>query len=461
MSGAVGTSRRRPVFTLGLLVVLLAAALLAGYLPRRMTTRQLDRAAARFRSTPSLVNAATVVRAPRETQVSFPATITPITEAYVYARATGYLKRRWVDIGDRVTAGQLLAEIDAPDLDLQVAQAQASLSQAQGQLGQTEATLQQLIATRDLAAVTWQRYQVLTKTGAVSRQAGDNQATAAKTSEANVAAGEKNLVAAQELVRASKAALDRLVALQNYEKVVAPFAGIVTARNVDVGALISATGSSLGPARSNAAGPSDVPSSGEIFRIAQIGRLRVLVPLPQSEASGIHVGEPATVTIEQLPEQMFHGRISRTSESLDAASRTLLTEVEVANPRGALLPGMYATVNFITVRAVPPFLVPGASVVVQANGTSLAVLRPLSPDERQRAQSEGTDPAILARARIVHFDKVKLGKDYGTTVEVIDGLKDGDSVVVDPGDVVKEGVIVQIAPSASAPGAKQPGGTAK
>jgi multidrug efflux pump subunit AcrA (membrane-fusion protein) len=453
MSGPTGRSQRSLIVSLVLLGLLLLLVLLAGYLPRRTTARQLDRAAAALRSTPPLVDGARVVRAPKQTDVSFPGNVTPITEAYIYARAAGYLKRRSVDIGDRVAAGQLLAEIDAPDLDLQVAQAKATLSQAQGQLGQTEATLEQLIATRDLAAITWQRYQVLTKTGAVSRQAGDNQLTAAKTAEANVVACQKTLVAAQELVRASKAALDRLIALQNYEEVVAPFAGVVTARNVDVGALISATGSALGPARSNPAGPSDVPSGGEIFRVAQIGRLRVLVPVPQSEASGIHVGEPATVTVEQLPNEVFRGRISRTSESLDAGSRTLLTEVEVANPSGALLPGMYATIRFMTQRAVPPFLVPDASVVVQAKGTFLAVLRPLTT-QQQKAESQGTGPAVLARTKIVHFEKVTLGRNYGMTIEVLDGLQDGEYVVVDPGDAVKEGVIVQIAPA-------QPGGAAK
>src|SRR5579859_3502321 len=157
MSGSVGTSPKRRIFMLVMLALLLAVALLAGYLPRRTTTRQLDQLAAGFRSTPPLVNTATVVRAPTETQVSFPGNVTPITEAYIYARATGYLKRRYVDIGDRVATGQLLAEIDAPDLDLQVKEARASLAQAQGQLGQAQATLEQLIATRDLASITWQR----------------------------------------------------------------------------------------------------------------------------------------------------------------------------------------------------------------------------------------------------------------------------------------------------------------
>jgi len=439
---------KRTLFTVVLLPGALAAsALLAGYLPRRSTTEQLASAAALRGRTPPIVNAAMVTRAPNLTEVSFPGSITPIAEAYIYARAAGYLKRRYVDIGDRVSAGQLLAEIDAPDLDQQVTQAQAALAQAEGQLGQAEATLQQLIATRDLAAVTWQRYQVLTKTGAVSRQAGDMQMTASKTADANVTAGEKNVVAAREFIRASKATLDRIIALQGYEKVTAPFAGIVTARNVDVGALISTTGSTQGPARANPAGPSDVPSGGEIFRVAQIGRLRVLVSLPQSEASGIHIGQPANVSIEEFPNRSFPGRITRTSSALDAASRTLLTEVQVANPTGVLLPGMYTTVRFTTNRVVPPFLVPEASLVVEANGTTLAVLQPLGQPELEKAAAAGMDRAVMARARMVHFQKVQPGKDYGTTLEILDGLHDGDYVVVNPGDAVKEGAIVQMAAS--------------
>jgi multidrug efflux pump subunit AcrA (membrane-fusion protein) len=461
MLGRNVSSPKRLVLWLLLLLVLVAAVLLAGYLPRRSTTQQLDRAAAKRKSTPPIVNAAKVIRAPEVTEVSFPGSITPITEAYIFARATGYLKRRYVDIGDRVSAGQLLAEIDAPDLDQQVTQAQAALSQAEGQLGQAEATLLQLIATRELAAVTWQRYQVLTKTGAVSRQAGDTQLTASKTAEANVTAGEKNVVAARNFVHASKAALDRLVTLQQYERVTSPFAGVITARNVDVGALISATGSSQGPNRPLPAAPSDVPSSGEIFRVAQIGRLRVLVSLPQSEGSGIQIGQSANVSVEQFPNRLFPGQITRTSNALDAASRTLLTEVQVANPTGVLLPGMYTTVRFITKRDVPPFLVPDASLVVEANGTTLAVLQPLSQADLKKAASEGTDQTVLARSRIVHFQKVQPGRNTGTTLEILDGLNDGEYVVVDPSDAVKEGAIVQMTISAPASNSKQVQGSSK
>src|SRR6202049_1984048 len=401
-----------------------AAAVYAfGYLPRARTTEQLHAAAATRSITPPLVNSATVERAPTSTELLLPGNITPITEAYIFARAAGYLKQRYVDIGDRVSAGQKLADIEAPDLDLQVSPARAALAQAQGQLDQAQATLDQLTATRDLAALTWERYKILTAKGAVSRQDGDNQSTAANTSEANVAAQQKTVRASEEYVRASEATLDRLVTLQHYERITAPFSGVITARNVDVGALISATGSSLGPARSNGAAPSDVPSGGEIFRLAEIGSLRILVAVPQTNAPGVRVGQTATVSVQQIPNLSFKGKVTRTSSSLDAQSRTLLTEVDVDNPKGVLLPGMYAMVSFTTDRIDPPFLVPDAALVVRSSGTVLAVLQPLTPDEQQKVKADGLDPATLARVRRVHFQTVEPGRDYGIELEIVDGLR--------------------------------------
>ena len=427
-----------------------AAAVYAfGYLPRVRTTKQLDAAAAARSLTPPLVNSATVKRAPASIELLLPGNITPITEAYIFARAAGYLKQRYVDIGDRVSTGQKLADIEAPDLDLQVSQSRAALAQAQGQLGQAQATLDQLTATRDLAVLTWGRYKILTAKGAVSRQDGDNQSTAAKTSEANVVAQQKTVRASEEYVRASLATLERLVTLQHYERITAPFGGVITARNVDVGALISATGSSLGPARSNGAAPSDVPSGGEIFRLAEIGRLRILVAVPQTNSPGVKVGQTATVTVQQIPNQSFPGKVTRTSSSLDAQSRTLLTEVDVDNPKGVLLPGMYAMVSFKTDRVDPPFLVPDASLVVRSSGTVLAVLQPLAAEEQEKVRAEGIDAATLSRVRRVHFQSVQPGRDYGTELEILDGLTVGQEVAVDPNDAVQEGAMVQIAPSNS------------
>ncbi|MGB6944823.1 MAG: efflux RND transporter periplasmic adaptor subunit [Bryobacteraceae bacterium] len=439
----------RKLLALAIVIGAAAAIYLLGYLPRERTTKQLDTAAAARTITPPLVNAAVVQRAAPSTQLTLPGNITPITEAYIFARAAGYLKRRYVDIGDRVHAGQKLADIEAPDLDQQVSQAQAALAQAQGQLGQAQATLEQLTATRDLAEITWQRYKILTADGAVSRQDGDNQATAAKTSAASVFAQQKTVRAMQEFVNASQATLDRLRVLQGYEQITAPFDGVITARNVDVGALISATGSTLGPAPSNAAAPSDVPREGEIFRLAEIGKLRILVSVPQTNAPGVRVGQAATVTVQQIPNLSFPGKVTRTSSSLDAQSRTLLTEVDVDNPKRVLLPGMYAEVSFITDRIDPPFLVPDAALVVRPSGTVLALLQPLAPEERQKVGAEGIDPATLARVRRVHFQTVEPGRDYGVEMEILDGLKIGEDVVVDPSDAVQEGALVQIAPSKS------------
>ena len=438
---------------LALAVVLgaVAAVYAFGYLPRARTTKQLDAAAAARNITPPLVNSAAVKRAPSNIELLLPGNVTPITEAYIFARATGFLKQRYVDIGDRVSAGQMLADIEAPDLDLQVSQARAALAQSQGQLGQAQATLDQLIATRDLAELTWERYKVLTAKGAVSRQDGDNQSTAAKTAEANVVAQQKTVRASEEYVRASQATLGRLITLQHYERITAPFGGIITARNVDVGALISATGSSLGPARSNGAAPSDTPSGGEIFRLAEIGRLRILVSVPQTNSPGVQVGQIATVSVQQIPNHSFPGKVTRTSSSLDAQSRTLLTEVDVENPKGVLLPGMYAMVSFKTDRVDPPFLVPDASLVVRSSGPVLAVLQPLTADEQEKLRTAGINAATLARVRRVHFQAVQPGRDYGTELEILDGLTVGQEVAVDPNDSVQEGALVQIA----APNANQ------
>ena len=182
-----------------------AVVYFVGYLPRERTTKELDLAAAARRNTPPLVNAATVKRAAQNSQLLLPGNITPITEAYIFARAAGYLKRRYVDIGDRVAAGQKLADIEAPDLDQQVSQSEAALAQAQGQLGQARALLEQLTATRDLCGDHLKRYKVLTDAGAVSRQDGDNSSTAAKTADASVIAQQKTVAAAEEFVRASTA----------------------------------------------------------------------------------------------------------------------------------------------------------------------------------------------------------------------------------------------------------------
>ena len=164
--------------------------------------------------------------------------------------------------------------------------------------------------------------------------------------------------------------------------------------------------------------------------------------VPQTNAPGIRVGQEADVTVGEFPNRTFPGKVTRTSNSLDAGSRTLLTEVQVANPAGILLPGMYTLVKFITERADPPFMVPDASLVVEANGTKLAVLEPLTEQQQANAKSQGVDPAVVSRARRVRFQNVQPGRDYGLELEILSGLKGDELVAVDPGDAVKEGALV-------------------
>jgi multidrug efflux pump subunit AcrA (membrane-fusion protein) len=157
------------------------------------------------------------------------------------------------------------------------------------------------------------------------------------------------------------------------------------------------------------------------------------------------VGQSATVSVQQIPNLSFKGKVTRTSSSLDAQSRTLLTEVDVENPKGALLPGMYAMVSFFTDRIDPPLLVPDAALVVRSSGVVLAVLQPMTRDDQEKARAEGIDAATLTRVRRVHFQAVEPGRDYGIELEILDGLKIGEEVVVDPSDAVQEGALVQIA----------------
>ena len=326
-----------------------------------------------------------VKRAAKTERLLLPGNITPITEAYIFARAAGYLQAALRGYRRPGARGQLLAEIDAPDLDQQVSQAQAAWLRRKASSARRRRRWSNSSPPAISPPSRGSDTRCSTATGAVSRQDGDMQSTAAKTAEANVTAGRESRCARRRNSFApARPSLQRLITLQGYEKITAPFAGIITARNVDVGALISATGSSQGPARPIAAAPSDVPSGGEIFRVAEIGRLRVLVRCRKCIAE--YPGGPGGKGhVQERPNLTFPGKVTRTSSSLDAASRTLLTEVQVDNPTGVLLPGMYALCSSSQQRADPPFLVPDASLVVRANGTMLAVLEPLTGQSGQKA----------------------------------------------------------------------------
>jgi RND family efflux transporter MFP subunit len=358
-----------------------------------------------------IVNVAKVQISPNKSELVLPGNIEPVTEAPVLARATGYVKARYVDIGDRVTAGQLLAELEAPELDHQVAQAKSAIDQAGSALEQANANLQQARANEKLYETTSQRYHNLVGRGAVSRQEADNFEAQFEAQQSSVVALEKAVNVAKSSVTGATQNLARLTDLQGYQKVKAPFAGIITTRNVDVGALVN-EGSTL------------------LYRIAQTERLRTYINVPQTDANSVHIGMQAGITLPDMPARVFPGTVTRTANSLDPSSRTLLAEVQLDNRSGVLMPGMYAQVNFETARSQPPMLIPDEAMVIRADGPKVARVMP---------------------DHTVHFQYIQLGRDYGETVEVISGVQPGDELVINPGDRVQEGVKVNpVFPSAAA-----------
>ncbi|HJT88932.1 MAG TPA: efflux RND transporter periplasmic adaptor subunit [Bryobacteraceae bacterium] len=388
--------------------ILLVAGFFAGYIPLRKRNAVIRAEAQVQEQALPRVEVIAVERSSKRSNLQLPGNIEAITEAPVLARASGYIRRRMADIGDRVKAGQPVAEIDAPELDQQVRQAQANLQQAQAALEEANATYEQGQANEELARVTAERWAKLTLRGAVSRQENDTYQAQYKAQAANVTALAKAVAAARSNIAAAQANVARLNELKSYEVVKAPFDGVITLRNIDVGALVNA-GSTL------------------LFRIAQTGTVRVYVNVPQSDASSIHPGQPARLSISNLPGRQFSGTVARMANALDPSSRTMVVEVQAPNGSGALLPGMYAEVDLSDSRANPPLVVPGNALVVRADGTSVAVVRP---------------------DHTVHLQKVTIGRDYGDRLEVLGGLQEGETIIANPGDVAREGDKVQPVPAA-------------
>lgn len=437
--------RKRSVW-LGLLVlaVVVVSAVLfyTGWVRHNRVTEQVDAAAEHEREAIPEVNVAKVVRASGDVSITFPGNITPLTEAYIYARASGYVKKRYVDIGDRVRQDQLLAEIDSPELDNQVMQARASLAQAEGQAAQSRAQLENQQAQLDLARVTWERYRNLQAKGAIARQDADQQETNFHTSEAAVRAAQSSVVAADDNVKAAQSNLDRLITMQDFEKVRAPFAGVITVRNFDIGALISAAGTSQATSFTQMG---TTGASGELFRLAQYDILRILVNVDQENAPWIKAGQTGEVSVQELPSRKFTGRVSRTASSVDMTSRTMLTEVQMANPQLVLLPGMYGQVRLTRHSPEPALLAPGDSIVTTNHGLQVAVL--LDPTEQH-------PPG----AKRIHFTTVQVGRDNGEQIEVLSGLQGWEYVVINPGDAVQEGAVVKPVTSGAAKPGNRPNG---
>jgi RND family efflux transporter MFP subunit len=400
--------KKRPspatLWVLAIVVALIfGGAFVAGYLPQADRHTALAKEAQEVASTLPPVNISLVEQAAANSRLQLPGNIQAVTEAPVLARANGYIRKRYVDIGDRVKEGQVLAEIDAVEFDQSINQAKASVDQSRAALEQATANLQQGKTNSEMARYTYERWNALVQKGAVSRQDADTYKSTYDASVQNVDSLEKAVNAARSNIAVAEANLNRIRDLQGYLKIKAPFAGVITLRNIDVGALAT-EGSTL------------------LFRVAQTDRLRTYVNVPQMDAAGIHVGQPADLKIPDLPSKTFKGTVTRTANALDPATRTLLVEVQVSNESGELLPGMYSEVSFSTPRAEPPLIIRADALVVRGAGSFVAAI-------------DNSD--------VVHFRKIDVGRDYGDQIEVLGGLKKGDRVVISPGDVVREGTKVK------------------
>ncbi len=318
-----------------------------------------------------------------------PGSLLAFEESPIYARTSGYLVRWNKDIGSRVTEGELLATIDTPEVDQELSQARAAR--------------EQIVAQLELAKISAERWENLRKTDSVSAQEADQQTSGYKQAQANLAASDANV--------------RRLEQLEGFKKVYAPFSGVLTRRTVDPGALITAGTGAAGH---------------ELFDIARIDPLRVYTSVPQAYAPYIKVGNETDVTLQEFPGQKFRGKIARTADAIDPNTRTLLTEVDVPNKDGRLLPGSFGEVHFAVGSNVDKVTVPVNAMLFRAQGAQVAVV--------------GSDKKIQLRP-------INIGKDYGTTLEILGGVSTDDQIVINPPDSLEQGEQVNVA--APGPGGNQ------
>ena len=366
-----------------MVILLLAAALALGFFIYSGIRGRLEAASTLQRTTEEAAVTDVVVvhpkRNPPTEVITLPGGTQPYINSPIYARTNGYLVNWFHDIGARVKKGDLLAVIDTPEIDKQLQQARADLETARSNLV--------------LAKITADRWQNLIKTRSVSQQSTD-QAT-------------QNLGATQASVESYAANVKRLEDLVSFEKVYAPFDGVITVRNTDIGWLIDAGAN---------------PASSLLFQLAQTSTLRIFVAVPQAWASAAVIGASAIITLDEFPNQTFRGKITRTSNSIDLNSRTLNTEVDADNPTGQLLPGAYVTVHLELPGRSHAVTIPSNTLIFRSAGLQVGVVR-------------------NGRAQLV---PITIGRDYGATVEVVSGLTPADAVIVNPSDSLISGQPVRV-----------------
>ena len=375
---AVG-KRSRKSWLLAAIVLIVVGAVLASGIWSRVRARTALKA-----ETAKVALTAVSVVSPKQTapaqEIILPGNVQPLITSPIYARTNGYLRKWYFDIGAHVKKGQLLAVIDSPEVDQQLQQARSNLLTAQANL--------------DLAAITKARYQGLLKTNAVSQQDVDN---AVGTYNANKA-----------IVEADRAAVEQYSALVSFEKVYAPFDGVITARNTDIGDLINAG--------SNTAAKTDM------FHIVQPGTLRVYVNVPEEYSRGTKVGMTADLTLAEFPGRKFQGKLVRTAEAINMTTRTLLIEIDVDNPTGTLLTGSYAEVHLAVPSHASTFLIPVNTLIFRSEGLRLGTVK---------------DGKVVLTA-------VTPGHDFGDQIEIVAGLKPDDQIIINPPDSIVDGQQVQI-----------------
>jgi RND family efflux transporter MFP subunit len=369
---------RKALLMIGVVLLVLVVGAAIAMLVRRHDSNVLADETER-ESVPTVAVIHPTLEKPDE-ELVLPGSLQAFEESPIYARTNGYLLRWYKDIGSRVTKGELLADIDTPEVDQE--------------LMQTRATRQQIVAQMDLAKINSDRYLSLRKTDSVSQQEADQQASGYQQAKANLDAADANV--------------RRLEELESFKHVYAPFSGVLTKRNVDPGALINAGGTGK-----------------ELFDMARVDPLRVYVNVPQAYAPAIKNGMEAWVTLQELPGQKFKGTVARTAESIDPTTRTLLTEVDVPNKDGHLLPGSFGEVHF--------------RVGINARKVTVPVNTMLFRQEGPRVAVVGSDNKVQLRP-------ITIGRDYGSTLEILGGVSVEDQVVVNPADSLEEGQQVNVAP---------------
>jgi RND family efflux transporter MFP subunit len=383
---------------LGVLVLFIAALGLGVWRHSEQHRQVRDIAAEQANFVPT-VRVENVTQQPGSLHVTLPATTLGFEAANIFARASGYVAKRYADIGDHVRTGQLLAEITAPEVEDQIAQFQNSLQQAHETTDQNQ-------AQQSLAHVTWGRDSVLVKQGWVTQQQGDTDRFSLQAQQHATQAAHFNTAAMQ-------AQLSFFNQQRLYQKVVGPFDGVITQRNIDVGSLITA----------------DASGGTSMFSLIHSDVIRVWVYVPQDDAFGVKPGVEAVIRVPAMPNLTFHGQVARIADALQPGTRTLLTEVDVPNPDGALQPGIYCTVELKIPRQSLALIVPASAIIFNQDGMQVAIVE----------------------NGVVHLHKIMITTDYGTEVEVSEGVKEGDQVILQPPVNVADGDKVQIINATTAP----------